>query len=155
MEELLLQLPDLYRAIDRNGDIVEFWFSERRNLTAANRFLRKTLKRHGQPARIVIDGSHTDREAILACGMTDRLRDGSRREKSIRIRQSRYLNNCIEQDHRAIKRRMRPMFGFQTGGSGRVILGGTEIIHMMRKQQAKYACNQQLSLADQFERLAA
>jgi transposase-like protein len=64
-------------------------------------------------------------------------------------------NNRIEQDHRAIKRRMRPMFGFQTGGSGRVILGGTEIIHMMRKQQAKYACNQQLSLADQFERLAA
>jgi hypothetical protein len=40
-------------------------------------------------------------------------------------------------------------------GSARVILGGIEMIHMMRKQQAKYACNQQLSLADQFERLAA
>jgi putative transposase len=155
LEELLLEFPDVYRAIDRNGDTVEFWFSERRNLTPAKRFLRKALKRHGQPARIVIDGSHTNREAILACGMTDRLRDRSRREKSIRIRQSRYLNNRIEQDHCAIKRRMRPMFGFQTGGSGRVILGGTEIIHMMRKQQAKYACNQQLSLADQFERLAA
>lgn len=155
MEELLLQFPDLYRAIDRDGDTVEFWFSERRNLTAANRFLRKALKRHGQLERIVIDGSHTNREAILACGMTDRLRDGSRHKKSIRIRQSRYLNNRIEQDHRAIKRRMRPRFGFQAGGSARVILGETEMIHMVRKQQAKYACNQQLSLADQFERLAA
>jgi putative transposase len=37
----------------------------------------------------------------------------------------------------------------------RVILGGIELIHMMRKQQAKYAFNRQLSLAEQFERLAA
>ena len=153
MEELLLQFPDLYRAI-RNGDTVEFWFSERRNLTAAKRFLRKALK--PWPTRaIVIDGSHTHRVAILACEMTDRFRDGSRRKKSIRIRQSRYLNNRIEQDYRAIKRRMRPRFGFQTVGSARAILGGIEMIHMMRKQQAKYACNQRLSLADQFERLAA
>lgn len=47
----------LYRAIDRNGDTVEFWFSERRNLAAAKRFLRKALKRHSRPERIVIDGS--------------------------------------------------------------------------------------------------
>jgi len=52
----------LYRAIDRNGDTVEFWFSERRNLTAAKRLLRKALKRHGRPERIVIDGSQTNRE---------------------------------------------------------------------------------------------
>ena len=57
----------LYRAIDSNGDTVEFWFSERRNLTAAKRFLRKALKRHGRPERIVIDGSQTNREAILSC----------------------------------------------------------------------------------------
>jgi putative transposase len=51
----------LYRAIDSNGDTVEFWFSERRNLTAAKRFLSKTLKRHGRPERIVIDGSQSTR----------------------------------------------------------------------------------------------
>jgi transposase-like protein len=82
--ELLLQLPDLYRAIDRNGDTVEFWFSERRNLTAAKRFLRKALKRHDQPERIVIDGSHTNREAILACDMTDGLvTDQGARSRSV------------------------------------------------------------------------
>ena len=49
---------------------------------------------------------------------------------------------------------MRPRFGFQTVGSARAILGAIEMIHMMRKQQAKYARNQRLSLADQFEGLA-
>jgi transposase-like protein len=59
----------LYRAIDNHGDTVESWFSERRNLAAAKRFLRKALKRHGRPQRIVIDGSQTNREAIASCGM--------------------------------------------------------------------------------------
>jgi transposase-like protein len=146
----------LYRAIDSIGDTVEFWFSERRNLTAAKRFLRKALKRHGRPERIVIDGSQTNREAILSCDTTDRLQDRSRRKlKPIRIRQSAYLNNRIEQDHRAIKRRIRPMLGFKSSNSARVILGGIELVHMMRKGQAKYAHNLQLSLAEQFDLLAA
>ena len=146
----------LYRAIDSNGDTVEFRFSERRNLTAAKCFLRKALKRHGRPERIVIDGSQTNREAILSCDTADRLQDRSRRKlKPIRIRQSAYLNNRIEQDHRAIKRRVRPMLGFKSTKSARVILSGIEMVHMMRKGQAKYACNLPLSLADQFDELAA
>ncbi len=146
----------LYRAIDSNGDTVEFWFSERRNLTAAKRFLRKALKRHGRPERIVIDGSQTNREAILSCDTADRHRDRPQRDlKPIRIRQSAYLNNRVEHDHRAIKRRIRPMLGFQSVTTARVILGGIEMVHMMRKQQAKYACNLRPSLAEQFELLAA
>src|SRR5690606_38854027 len=132
----------LYRAIDSNGDTVEFWFSERRDLVAAKRFLRKALTRHGRPEQIVIDGSQTNREAILSCDAESRLQDRSRpRLRPIRIRQSAYLNNRIEQDHRAIKRRIRPMLGFKSTQSARVILGGIEMVHMMRKQQAKYACH--------------
>ena len=146
----------LYRAIDSSGDTVEFWFSEKRNLTAAKRFLRKALKRHGRPERIVVDGSQTNREAILSCDSADRLENRSRRDlKPIRIRQSAYLNNRVEQDHRANKRRVRPMLGFQSVVCARVILGGIEMIHMMRKQQAKYARNPAPSLAEQFEMLAA
>jgi transposase-like protein len=146
----------LYRAIDSNGDTVEFWFSERRNLTAAKRFLRKALKRHGRPERVVIDGSQTNKEAVLSCDMESRLQDRLRHKlKPIRIRQSRYLNNRIEQDHRAIKRRIRPMLGFQSEATARVILGGIEMVHMMRKGQAKYARNPQPSLAEQFDLLAA
>jgi transposase-like protein len=144
----------LYRAIDSNGDTVEFWFSEQRNLAAAKRFLSRALKRHGRPERIVIDGSQTNREAILTCDQPAPGRIGCKL-KPIRIRQSQYLNNRIEQDHRAIKRRVRPMLGFKSADSARVILGGIELIHMMRKQQANYACNQQLSLAEQFHLLAA
>ncbi len=144
----------LYRAIDSNGDTVEFWFSERRNLTAAKRFLRKALKRHGRPERIAIDGSQTNREAILLCDTADRLQNRSRRElRPIRIRQSAYLNNRIEQDHRAIERRVRPMLGFKSEASARIILGGIEMVHMMRKGQAKYARHMNLSLAEQFEQL--
>lgn len=146
----------LYRAIDNNGDTVEFWFSERRNLAAAKRFLSRALKRHGRPERIVIDGSQTNREAILSCDATSWLEDQSRRKlKQIRIRQSRYLNNRIEQNHRTIKRRIRPMLGFKSMDSARAILGGIEMIHMMRKHQARYVCNPQPSLAEQFELLAA
>jgi transposase-like protein len=146
----------LYRAIDSNGDTVEFYFSERRDLLAAKRFLRQALKRHGRPERIVIDGSQTNREAILSCDAESRLQDRSRREvRPIRIRQSQYLNNRIEQDHRAVKRRVRPMLGFKSADSARVILGGIELVHMLRKQKAKYACNRQLSLAEQFEQLSA
>jgi putative transposase len=84
----------LYRAIDSNGDTVEFWFSERRNLSAAKRFLRKALKRHSRPERTVIDGSQTNLEVILSCDTTDRLQNKSRRDlRSIRIRQSAYLTD--------------------------------------------------------------
>jgi transposase-like protein len=114
----------LYRVIDSNGDTVEFWFSERRNLAAAKRFLRKALKRHGRPERIVIAGSQPNREAILSCDTADRLRDRSRRQlKPIQIRQS-----APQQSHRAgSSRRQAPgsadarvqVGGIRSGNSGR------------------------------------
>lgn len=69
--------------------------------------------RHGRPDRIVIDDSQTNREAIISCRAESRLRDRSRQSlKPICIRKSQYLNNRTEQDHRRIKRRIRPMLGF-------------------------------------------
>jgi len=46
------------------------------------------------------------------------------------------------------------MLGFKSMASARASLGGIEMVHMIRKGQAKYACNSDLSLAEQFERLA-
>ena len=146
----------LYRAIDSVGDTVEFFFSEHRDLVAAKRFIRKAMKRHGRPERIVIDGSQTNREAIIACDGESQLQDRSRRAlKPIRIRQSRYLNNRIEQDHRRIKRRIRSMLGFKSTTCTATILSGVEMIHMMRKRQARFAYNPSPSTADQFAILAA
>ncbi|MBZ9799095.1 IS6 family transposase [Mesorhizobium sp. ES1-4] len=146
----------LYRAIDSVGDTVEFWFSEHRDLPAARRFFRKALARHGRPDRIVIDGSQTTREAIVSYDATNRLQHRSRRRPApIRIRQSQYLNNRIEQDHRRIKRRVRSMVGFKSFASAVATLGGIEMIHMVRKRQARYAYNPDPSIAEQFEIIAA
>ncbi|RWO91023.1 MAG: IS6 family transposase, partial [Mesorhizobium sp.] len=76
-----------------------------------------------------------------------RLQDRARRRlKPIRIRRSQYLNNRIEQDHRRIKRRVRPMLGFKSTATATTILSGIEMIHMMRKRQARYAFNPNPSL---------
>ncbi len=63
-------------------------------------------------------------------------------------------NNRIEQDHRRIKRRIRPMLGFKSQATASVILSGIEMIHMMRKRQARFAFNPNPSLAEQFTILA-
>jgi putative transposase len=83
----------LYRSIDSRGDTVEFMFSEHRSLTAAKRFPTQALNRHGPPGRIVIDGSRSNREAIVSCDTTTCLQDRTRRRLTpIRIRQSQYLS---------------------------------------------------------------
>ncbi|MER8608321.1 IS6 family transposase [Mesorhizobium sp. M1233] len=146
----------LYRAVDSVGDTVEFFFSENRDLPAAKRFLRKALQRHGRPERIAIDGSQTNHEAIRSCDLGNRLRHRSRRAlKPITIRKSQYFNNRIEQDHRRIKRRVRSMLGFKSTTTAKIILSGIEMVHMMRKRQARFAYNPTPSIAKQFEMLAA
>ena len=145
----------LYRAIDSLGDTVEFFFSENRDLQAAERFLRNALLRPGRPDRIVIDGSQTNHEAIISCDAETRLLVRTRRAlKPIRIRKTKYRNNRIEQDHRRIKRRTRSMLGFKSMASAEVILSGIEMVPMMRKQQARFAYNSRPSIAEQFEILA-
>jgi putative transposase len=75
--------------------------------------------------------------------------------KPIGIRQSQYLNNRIEQDHRRIKRRIRSMLGFKSMTCAATILSGIEMVHLMCKGQARYTFTPVLSLAEPFEILAA
>jgi putative transposase len=56
---------------------------------------------------------------------------------SLSVRQVKYLNNVVEQDHRAIKRRTRPMLGFKDFNCARDILSGIEVMHMIKKEQVK------------------
>ena len=108
----------LYRAIDSVGDTVDFWLSQHRDLAAAKRFFTKAIERDGRLQRIVIDGSQTNREAIISCEMTSRLQERRHiHTKPIRARQSQQLNNRIEQDHRRIKPRVRPMLGILKRGN--------------------------------------
>ena len=80
---------------------------------------------------------------------TARLRDRSRRRLTpIRIRRSQYLNDRIEQDQRRIRRRIRSMLGFKSQMSAAIVLSGIEMIRMMRKRPARYACNPSPSIAE-------
>ncbi|MEN3931798.1 DDE-type integrase/transposase/recombinase [Microvirga sp. W0021] len=65
----------------------------------------------------------------------------------------KYLNNRIEQSHRCIKRRTKPMLGFKSNTCANIILSGIETIQMMRRGQADYARNVPLNLKQQFEML--
>ena len=147
----------LYRAIDKTGATVEFHFSKNRDLPAAKRFIRKALARHGRPAQITIDGSATNRTAILEGDMEARLTlpTAANDQEPITIRNSKYMNNRIEQDHRRIKRRIGPMLGFKSEACADVILGGIELVHMIRKGQLDIADRRNPPIADQFESLAA
>ncbi|MFM0351594.1 transposase [Paraburkholderia sp. RL17-347-BIC-D] len=76
------------------------------------------------------------------------------RETPIKTHQSRHLNNLVELDHRAIKRRTGPMLGFKTFRCVRILPGGIEVMHMIAKGQMKCARGTHPSAADQFYELA-
>jgi putative transposase len=119
----------LYRAVDKAGATVDFLLTAKRDRKAALRFLRKAIKWNGTPEKITIDKSGANTAAIE--------RHNAETEAGIEIRQIKYLNNIVEQDHRAIKRRVRPMLGFKSFRSAAVTLAGIELIHMIRKGQLR------------------
>ena len=84
-------------------------------------------------------------------GANSRITSGA----TIKIRQNKYLNNLVEQDHRAVKRIVRPMLGFKFFHSARRTLTGIELMHMFKKGQMIVANGQELFAADQFYSLAA
>jgi putative transposase len=91
----------LYRAVDRLGQTVDFLLTAHRDVAAARRFFERAIDRHDVPEKIAIDKSGANTSAIK--GM---LADSG---ATIELRQSKYLNNLVEQDHRAIKQIVRPM----------------------------------------------
>ena len=94
----------LYRAVDRDGATVDFLLTAKRDLAAARRFLERAIGQHGLPDKITIDKSGANTAAVHAIQADT--------GAPIELRQVKYLNNIVEQDHRAIKRIIRPMLGF-------------------------------------------
>jgi transposase-like protein len=136
----------LYRAVDRDGDTVDFLLTARRDLAAARRFLERAINLHDVPEKITIDKSGANTAAIESV-KTDACVD-------ILMRQNKYLNNIVEQDHRAIKRITRPMLGFKSFWSARIIIAGIETMHMIKKGQLDCPDGQTASAAQQFYSLA-
>ena len=112
------------RTVDRAGKTLDFMLSERRNTAAAMLFFAKALSNNGIPFRIVIDKSGANTAGIR--GVNKVLKRFGCQVPITTIR-SKYLNNIIEQDHRFIKRRTRPMLGFKSFTAAASTLDGIEV----------------------------
>lgn len=139
----------LYRAIDKQGKILDFMLSERQDENAATTFFAKAISNNGWPDKVVIDKSGANTAGLfnmncllVMCGWC----------WLITVRRTKYLNNIIEQGHRFIKKLTRPMQTFKSFKSAAATLAGIEVAHMIRKGQ--FEMSDQSGFA-QFAALAA
>ena len=137
----------LYRAVDKEGKTVDFLLTARRDKAAALRFFDKAMKVNGVPDKVAIDKSGANKAAMNEINTS--------REMPILVRQVKYLNNIVEQDHRFVKRVTRPMLGFKSFRTASAVLAGIELMHMIRKGQMSTEKGMGLSFAKQFYALAA
>jgi putative transposase len=104
----------LYHAVDRQGNTVDFLLRAHRDKAAASRYFEKAIDQNGEPETITVDKSDANLAALEALN--------AERLTPIKVRQNKYLNNIVEQDHRAIKRIIKPMMGFKDFRCARIIL---------------------------------
>jgi len=123
----------LYRAVDSQGNTLDFMLSAKRDGKAAARFFRKVLKaNHVTQPRVI----NVDKHAAYPIAI-EKLKSEQTLAAQTELRQVKYLNNRIEQDHRNIKRIVKPMLGFKSFNSARQTLSGIEAMNMIRKGQVQ------------------
>jgi len=123
----------LYRAVDSQGNTLDFLLCAKRDATAAERFLRKTLNAsHTQLPRVI----NVDKNAAYPPAVDD-LKADEQLPETTELRQVKYLNNRVEQDHRFIKRLTKPGMGFGSFNTARRTLRGFEAMNMVRKGQVQ------------------
>jgi len=136
----------LYRAVDRDGKTIDFLLTAKRDKAAAKRFFDKAMLANGVPEKVTMDKSGANKASI------DEI--NTNREIPMVVRQVKYLNNVVEQDHRAVKRITKPTLGFKSFQSAKNILAGIELMHMIRKGQMMMEGADKISFAEQFYALA-
>ena len=134
--------------MDTEGNTIDFLLPPTRDRDAAEAFLGKAIRPQGRPEKITIDKSGANTAAITHYNHTHKT--------AIVIRHSKYLNNIVEQDHRAVKRVTRPMLGFKAFDAAQRTLAGIELMHMIKKKQMVVEAGAEgRTAAEQFYALAA
>ena len=110
----------LYRAVDKYGNAIDFLLRAKRDAAAAKAFFSKAIKNNERPEKVTVDKSGSNKAAL------DFFNKDVIKEGEIEVRQIKYLNNIIEQDHRFIQKRTRPMLGFKSFNSAKNTLTGIE-----------------------------
>ncbi|OUB33086.1 IS6 family transposase [Bacillus thuringiensis serovar yunnanensis] len=121
----------LYRAVDAKGNTIDFYLSKTRNHRAVKHFFKKALQSFhvSKPRVITVDKNPAYPIAI------EELKKEKKMSVDIQIRQVKYLNNIVEQDHRFIKKRVRSMLGLKSYRTATSILSGIEAMHIIKKGQ--------------------
>jgi IS6 family transposase len=125
----------LYRAVDAVGQTIDFLLSPKRDAAAAKHFFRKALK---QPHTVNPRTITVDKNAAYPIA-TKAMKQGGELWRFAKLRQVKFLNNIVEQDHRRIKRLVRPGLGFKTFVTASRTIAGYEALAMIRKGQAESA----------------
>jgi len=121
----------LYRAVDPKGQMIDFMLSAKRDGRAANGFFRRViLSEHAAPPYAMT----VDKNPAFPIAFEE-VKDEGLIPKGCKLRQIRYLNNIVEQDHRFIKRLVKPGMGFGTFWTAKNTLAGFEAMNMIRKGQ--------------------
>ena len=123
----------LYRAVDSAGKTLDFLLTAKRDTKAAKRFLAKALgAEHTVSPRVI----NVDKSTVYPPAF-DELKEEGHLPQATVLRQVKYLNNVVEQDHRSVKRLTRPMLGFQSFHTAHRTLRGIETLSMIRKGQIR------------------
>lgn len=121
----------LYRAVDKAGATVHFFLSRNRDVNAAKAFLRSAMQNTRKPTKITLDAYAASHRAVRE------MKEDGELPQRVRVRSSQYLNNLVEQDHRRVKQRIRPMLGFKRFDNAEVTIGGIELAEKIKKGQFK------------------
>jgi transposase, IS6 family len=128
----------LYRAVDSTGQAIEFLLTVKRDAAGAKRFFRKALSSpgNGVPRVINVDKNPAHLAAVEA------LKDEGVLPRRVRLRQCKYVNNVVEQDHRTVKKRTWLAKGYGSFLTAWRTLQGIEAVHMIRKGRVRWVAKE-------------
>jgi len=120
-----------YRAVDKAGQTVDFFLSRNRDVNAAKSFLHSAMKNTRVPTKITLDAYAASHRAVRE------MKEDGELPRRVQVRSSQYLNNLVEQDHRRVKQRIRPMLGLKRFDNAVVTISGIELAEKIKKGQFK------------------
>jgi len=133
----------VYRAVDREGQVIDVYVSARRDIAAARMFFKRAIAAHGQPDEVV-----TDLAQALETVIEELLPDAFHNT-------AQYANNRVECDHGRLKARLRPMRGFKTDRTAKVVIAGHAFMQNLRRGHYELGVEAgRLRVATAFDELA-
>ncbi len=151
----------LYRAVDKEGKTIDFMLLKNRDAEAARSFFAKAIGSSGIPEKVTIDKSGSNQAGLIAINLQLVIFSAiflslflckEAISLQINVRQIKYLNNIVEQDHRGIKKITKPMMGFKAFYSAEATISGIELHRMLRKKQ--HIHSDKKNIFEQFNNLA-